>query len=220
MNVIGDIGGRYDTLLALLKQMPDDEPVSLGDMVDRGPQSDEVVAFFMDNGRAIMGNHEHMMWQYLQHQKDQLDRMDYDTFDWVRNGGIQTLISYRHNVPNDVILWLKNLPLRIDYKDFILTHAPYHKPIYDSGDTMEILWNRYYRGEIDDGKINVYGHNHEGMMEMCVDGIFKGTHIKIDQKTEGLIEGMNYVCIDTDHAGYLTGLNLNNGKFYFQKFIE
>ena len=34
MNLIGDIQGNYHTLRALLKQMPDEEPVSVGDMVD------------------------------------------------------------------------------------------------------------------------------------------------------------------------------------------
>ena len=33
MNLIGDIQGNYRTLLALLKQMPDDDPVSVGDMI-------------------------------------------------------------------------------------------------------------------------------------------------------------------------------------------
>jgi len=33
MNLIGDIQGNYHTLRGLLKQMPDEEPVSVGDMV-------------------------------------------------------------------------------------------------------------------------------------------------------------------------------------------
>ena len=42
MNLIGDIQGNYHTLRALLKQMPDEEPVSVGDMIDRGPRSKAV----------------------------------------------------------------------------------------------------------------------------------------------------------------------------------
>ena len=45
MNLIGDIHGNYRTFRALLKQMPDEEPVSVGDMIDRGPRSREVLEF-------------------------------------------------------------------------------------------------------------------------------------------------------------------------------
>ena len=65
MNLIGDIQGNYHTLRALLKQMPDEEPVSVGDMVDRGPRSKEVLEFFRLNGKALLGNHEHMMLDYF-----------------------------------------------------------------------------------------------------------------------------------------------------------
>ena len=41
-NVIADIAGEYQTLLALLKKMTDDEVISLGDMVDRGADSAKV----------------------------------------------------------------------------------------------------------------------------------------------------------------------------------
>ena len=57
MNLIGDIQGNYRTLLALLKQMPDDDPVSVGDMIDRGPRSMEVLEFFRNHGKALLGNH-------------------------------------------------------------------------------------------------------------------------------------------------------------------
>ncbi|MEC9337269.1 MAG: metallophosphoesterase [SAR324 cluster bacterium] len=51
MNPIGDIQGNYRTLLALLKQIPDDDPVSVGDMIDRGPRSMEVLEFSGITGR-------------------------------------------------------------------------------------------------------------------------------------------------------------------------
>ena len=64
VNIISDIAGNYKTLMALLEKMPQDEEIiSVGDMVDRGPRSKEVIEFFMnnENATAIMGNHEHMM---------------------------------------------------------------------------------------------------------------------------------------------------------------
>ncbi|MEO0753684.1 MAG: metallophosphoesterase, partial [Pseudomonadota bacterium] len=73
---IGDIHGRYDLLDALLraiKQDAADRPnmethlISLGDLIDRGPESDRVVECFskpVDGFTAthvLMGNHEEML---------------------------------------------------------------------------------------------------------------------------------------------------------------
>ena len=60
MNLIGDIQGNYHTLRALLKQMPDEEPVSVGDMIDRGPRSKEVLEFFRLNGKALPVSYTHL----------------------------------------------------------------------------------------------------------------------------------------------------------------
>ena len=85
MNLIGDIQGNYRTLLALLKQMPDDDPVSVGDMIDRGPRSMEVLEFFRNHGKALLGNHEHMMLDYF------CDSGNYMPGLWLMNSGDETL---------------------------------------------------------------------------------------------------------------------------------
>lgn len=61
--IVGDIHGCWDEFQALLDLAAlgaDDQIVSVGDLVDRGPQSPRVLRFFRDtpNARAIMGNHE------------------------------------------------------------------------------------------------------------------------------------------------------------------
>lgn len=61
--IIGDIHGCYDELQALLDLVAparDDEIIALGDIVDRGPQSERVLEFFRDtpNATSLMGNHE------------------------------------------------------------------------------------------------------------------------------------------------------------------
>jgi serine/threonine protein phosphatase 1 len=61
--VIGDVHGCYDELLALLDAAhfdPTDTLVSVGDLVDRGGQSVEVVRFFraLKGAVVLMGNHE------------------------------------------------------------------------------------------------------------------------------------------------------------------
>ena len=61
--IVGDIHGCWDEFEALLDKAAlgaDDQIISIGDMVDRGPQSPRVLRFFRDtpNARSIMGNHE------------------------------------------------------------------------------------------------------------------------------------------------------------------
>jgi serine/threonine protein phosphatase 1 len=61
--IIGDIHGCYDELQALLDKAglaDGDEIISIGDLVDRGPDSPRVLDFFRatPHARAILGNHE------------------------------------------------------------------------------------------------------------------------------------------------------------------
>lgn len=61
--IIGDIHGCFDEFQALLDLAglgPDDEIIALGDFVDRGPATPQVLDFFRShsNARSVMGNHE------------------------------------------------------------------------------------------------------------------------------------------------------------------
>ncbi len=109
MNLIGDIQGNYRTLLALLKQMPDDDPVSVGDMIDRGPRSMEVLEFFRNHGKALLGNHEHMMLDYF------CDSGNYMPGLWLMNSGDATLNSLglerSDSLPEILQDFLESLPL-------------------------------------------------------------------------------------------------------------
>lgn len=90
---IGDIHGCLKTLEALLDKLelrPDDQLVFLGDMIDRGPRSREVIAFLMALAEKrtchfVMGNHELMLLNYLKGD---------DPVGWFYNGGKATLDSY------------------------------------------------------------------------------------------------------------------------------
>jgi hypothetical protein len=153
-NIIADIAGQYDTLLALLAKMPSTAiPLSVGDMIDRGPQSKEVLEFFMNKGQAILGNHEHFMIT-------EYEKPFYDKGIWLANGGRATLKSFfpdldeellkdytyydYHNpnapekmskgeayykqlvsqLPSNIIEWLKQLPLYIMENGLFVSHAP------------------------------------------------------------------------------------------------
>lgn len=88
-NIIGDIAGNYNTLIKLLKIMPSAAiPLSVGDMVDRGPDSKKVLDFFINNGQAVLGNHDHMMLEDIKETRYYYPGV------WISNGGHATLESY------------------------------------------------------------------------------------------------------------------------------
>src|SRR3990167_9116336 len=125
VNIVGDIAGRYDQLLALLKKMPDDEVISIGDMIDRGPKSKEVIEWFMKNGKAILGNHEHMMLDFYRNGGY------YEHGIWQWNGGSTTLTSFdpaeRYRacavVPEIVLSWVSKLPLYLEIDGYLISHS-------------------------------------------------------------------------------------------------
>lgn len=102
--VIGDIHGRMDLLAKLSDQivadaesrpgMTDARIIYVGDYVDRGDQSAQVLAHLFDLSTAqpdrhicLMGNHERMMLDALERPAEKGGR-------WMRYGGMQTLASF------------------------------------------------------------------------------------------------------------------------------
>ena len=64
--VIGDVHGEFDTLKKLTKQLPNNyKLIFVGDLVDRGLKSKEVIKFVRQNNhQSVLGNHEEMMIKY------------------------------------------------------------------------------------------------------------------------------------------------------------
>jgi len=171
--IIGDIAGQYSSLKRLLKKCPDYLPISIGDMVDRGPDSKKVLDFFMKNGKALLGNHEHMMLDYNTYR-------NYDYGIWVEcNGGDSTLRSFQKkerkvkvsekenenenekedyflkkqlSIPKKYLDWLSSLPLFMDLGDVLVTHAPKH-PLYTLEECCEFVSlsyrTTYWSGRVD-----------------------------------------------------------------------
>ena len=91
---IGDIhgcAGALEVLLDLIKPTPDDLIVTLGDYVDRGPESQKVITRLISLQQEcqlvpLLGNHEFMLLEAL---KEQL----FFNF-WMQCGGKETLASY------------------------------------------------------------------------------------------------------------------------------
>ncbi|MHB9023758.1 MAG: metallophosphoesterase family protein [Armatimonadota bacterium] len=104
---IGDIHGMDEMLEVLLAQLPaEGELVFLGDYIDRGPKSREVVERLMRlrderNCHFLRGNHEDMALSVHAGER----RMENA---WLVNGGVATLESYGGMIPADHLAFLED----------------------------------------------------------------------------------------------------------------
>ncbi len=141
--IIGDVHGQYDPLLQLIEAIApqEKEPVYfLGDLIDRGPNSAQVVEFVRQHRyRCLLGNHEQMLLEVLGSQRMIGEMLP----GWLYNGGNTTLFSYNHKIPQDHIDWLKTLPLYLDLGDIWLVHAGVypHLPLEEQ-DATHFCWIR------------------------------------------------------------------------------
>lgn len=159
--VIADLHGRYDLLENAVLEIyertssSDDRTtiVTLGDYIDRGPQSKDVIAFLMraqaDSAAALepryrficlKGNHEDMMVETI--------TKPLDAGWWVGNGGAQTLVSYGGTVPPEHLAWAKNLPMLHFDQHRVYVHAgcSHNRPL-DEQPEQYLLWYRPIDGE-------------------------------------------------------------------------
>ncbi len=218
MNLIGDIQGNYATLLALLNKMPDEEPVSVGDMVDRGPRSREVLLFFQQNGRALLGNHEHMMLDYFR------GNQEYPPGLWMLNGGGSTLESMglQMGVPlsDDLRAFLGSLPLYIRDGELVVTHAPIHarwglehlimhEQLVSGSLEQSVVWNREDPVPRE-GVFQVFGHNGYRYV--------RPHFFQIQDRDPVLSEYA--VCIDTVRGRILSGMHWPSRRIYMQEILD
>ena len=114
--VVGDIHGCFDELTRLLSEVgfsPEDVLVSVGDMLDRGPQSWETARFFRDtpNAGAVLGNHEHRVAGTVLGTSGPA---------WTQE---LTLSLIPEAERREWALWLAALPAVIETPHCIVTHA-------------------------------------------------------------------------------------------------
>jgi serine/threonine protein phosphatase 1 len=93
--IVGDVHGCFKTFMALLAQLPKDIPITIsGDLIDRGPESNKVVQYCIDNNIDVtLGNHEDMAINFVRNNTLKVgETFDHD--DFIMNGGKATLLSY------------------------------------------------------------------------------------------------------------------------------
>jgi serine/threonine protein phosphatase 1 len=186
---VGDVHGRADLLKQLFSGIDADlaaHPIQrvihvfLGDYIDRGPASREVLDLLIERGRQyrssvfLKGNHEAFLEMVL--------RQPEIFSDWRQVGGIATLLSYgikpsfnpdpserkalakalAKALPQAHRHFLRRLRLSFSCGDFFFAHAGVRPGIPLAKQKEEdLLWIRddFLRCEDDFGKIIVHGHS-------------------------------------------------------------
>ena len=185
--VIGDIHGRSDLLDKMVEEIErdlqknpavDSLTVTLGDYVDRGPDSRGVLDRLVHNPFptkyiALKGNHEELFEAFL-HDPSVASQ-------WRRLGGLETLHSYgvsvtavmigkgfeeasralRKAVPEEHLQFLASLKLSMSVGEYFLCHAGVRPGIpLEHQAAEDLLWIRdeFLNSRTSFGKIVVHGH--------------------------------------------------------------
>ncbi|MBO9601869.1 MAG: serine/threonine protein phosphatase [Novosphingobium sp.] len=142
---IGDVHGELQLLanaFARIEARAGAVPfriVMLGDYVDRGPDSAGVVRLLREREQVydlvcLKGNHEDIMVTAC-------DTMD--TGLWFKNGGEETVRSYREKVWKADIEWLRALPIRFADQNRIYVHGGLRPEVaLEEQDDNACMWIR------------------------------------------------------------------------------
>ena len=145
---ISDVHAHTKTFEEFLEMLgPDDKVYFLGDAIDKGDGSLEVLKHVIKDKRFVflMGNHEYMLYSWLYYSriydtnKESLSdeecefykTLSYNAFlDYMMNDGWRTLEAYAdepEEIQDEIFEYLSKLPLQvkinINGQDFILAHA-------------------------------------------------------------------------------------------------
>jgi len=218
---IGDIHGELYQLRKLIedkiKPSPSDINIFLGDYIDRGPQSKEVIDYLLEfekiyNCVFLKGNHEDMMLFALKNKYHPVYDYDPPLDVWLMNGGRSTLRSYdisayykpeniwENEIPEEHKVFYDNLRMYYETDDYYYVHAGLTKNSPEEADPYEILWFRYdYPTQYKLSKNLIYGH----------------TPHKYDIRKEKNKNGALMIDIDTGcgKGGKLTGYCVETGDY-------
>jgi serine/threonine protein phosphatase 1 len=188
---IGDIHGQIHKLRKLIDKLYIDKEcllVFVGDYIDRGHYSFEVIEYLVDLNKKhncvfLKGNHEEMFMDFMSGINEDL---------FVQNGGYNTIQSYENNgydvhqhtdylerhLPGKHIKFYQNLKNYYETEDYIFVHAgllPKNIPL-DQQPIDILLWERYdfINSDFDWGKKVIFGHtpNKEVLVmhnKICID---------------------------------------------------
>jgi len=226
--IIADTHGCLKTLQKLLENeigiTPQDSLYFLGDYIDRGRNSAQLVDYLINlrsNGYSVtclMGNHEQMLLDAIQ------DDNVYN--DWMLHFGFKTIDSYTEligqqfsfpkDIPQSHIDFYQNLPFFIELDQCVLVHGGFNfgaeNPLLD---TRSMLWMRteMIPDSFMPNKVVMYGHTPTSI-ETIKKSIKARSSRQIPLDAGCVYYGMGF------SLGYLVALELENWKLHIVKNSE
>jgi len=201
--VIGDIHGCYEELHKLLEKsgpINGDRIIALGDIVDRGPETPQVLNFFRSHPEAssLMGNHErkHLRWSRGELPPALSQRISRQQIGSEYSGALR---------------WMETLPLWIETPEAILVHG-YLEPGVSLRDQRSQVLTGTMGGE------QYLRTQYDRPWHVLWDGdkpVFVG-HLDYLRTGEPFVYRDLVYFLDTGcvHGGRLTGLMLPDFRFY------
>ena len=205
---IGDIHGCYDQFVGLVEKKirlrKDDRLVLLGDYIDRGNKSREVIDYIIklqEEGFDIIpliGNHESMMLDAFATEQSK--------YNWFMNGGYETLYSFGIESLDELDIrylhFFKSLLHYYIQDKFIFVHAGFNDEINNPfEDKFQMIWSRNenYSNPVFNDKVIIHGHT-PIPFSLCQQ------EVRSDPKVINIDTG----CVYNDWGGYghLTAIEL------------
>lgn len=212
---IGDIHGCFDLLKELLEnkiqlQKPD-KLILLGDYIDRGIQSKEVIDYIIDLKEKgidivpLLGNHESML----------LDAYNNEglTYKWIQNGGSTTLKSFNITSLKDIepkyIEFFKGLSYYFALNEYLFVHAGFNdSDINPFADKYSMIWlfKQTYENPLLMNKIIIHGHR-PITVDVCKEIVYSNKNVI----------NLDTGCVYSNMTGYgtLTAIELNTRSLFF-----
>lgn len=232
--VIPDIHGCAKTLRALIEDMiqpsKHDWLYFLGDYIDRGPASKEVIDYLMYlqkedyNMRLLLGNHEDYLLKAHQEELQLKSVLGFKQKnkkkkEWLFHGGKQTMESFKitnlKDIPEEYLEWMRNLEYYVELDDFYLVHAGFNfnapNPFVDK-DSM--LWIREFDIKPEKIKNKKIIHGHVPVSLEFIDISVKNAGYKFIDLDNG--------CYMTEREGFgnLLALELNTLEYKVQYNLD
>lgn len=149
--ICSDIHGQYRLFLQMLEKIQfsnDDKMYILGDLVDRGPESLELLQDVMQRKNIIclLGNHEQMMYGYIRERYSGY----YSHWLYGCNGGQETYIKFNklnRKEQNRILDYIRDMYLQVEISIgdnvFLLTHSAF------LSDVGTVKWKKAYPEDVE-----------------------------------------------------------------------
>lgn len=197
--VVGDIHGHATELKILINKLPLDQNsllIFLGDYIDRGPASKEVINTILALKEkfeviTLMGNHEKMFLDFYYDVKSE------EAASFYFNGGNTTLQSYAINereyeIPQEHLDFFNNLLMFYETPEYFFVHAGVPDiPLEDIDlvrDQLVLLWVResFFNSNYQWGKTIIHGHTVVENVEISPTRINLDTGLVYDGKLSAM----------------------------------